>query len=217
MNPYCINAIAFDFDGVLAESVHVKGQAFVDLYRHYPLSIRAQVLKYHNQNGGVSRFDKIRYFEKILLKNEVSEEEILKKAKEFSSLVEEQVVRSDWVVGARDFLEKYHHHDLFVISATPQNELERILKKRKMNSYFSGIFGSPTTKDIHLTNIIKNYDILPSSLLMIGDSMTDYQAAQKVSTSFLGVVSNRESSPFPEGTTFIKDLSFLEEYVVFQS
>src|SRR5688500_20334110 len=60
-------AIIFDFDGVVVESGEIKTQAFANLYRDYGETVMAEVAKYHVLNGGMSRYEKIRYFQKNLL------------------------------------------------------------------------------------------------------------------------------------------------------
>ena len=59
-----IKNIFFDFDGVIAESVKAKSDAFAEIYRPYGSKIVSQVVEYHNLNGGVSRYDKFKYFHK---------------------------------------------------------------------------------------------------------------------------------------------------------
>ncbi|MCX5934210.1 MAG: hypothetical protein NTU99_05390, partial [Pseudanabaena sp. LacPavin_0818_WC45_MAG_42_6] len=54
--PKRYDAIVFDFDGVLVESVDVKTQAFGTLYAEYGDLIVEQVKAYHLLHGGVSRF-----------------------------------------------------------------------------------------------------------------------------------------------------------------
>mgnify|MGYP006077874289 FL=1 len=51
-----IKAIIFDYDGVIAESVNVKTEAFAELYKPYGTDIVQKVIKHHEANGGVSRF-----------------------------------------------------------------------------------------------------------------------------------------------------------------
>jgi beta-phosphoglucomutase-like phosphatase (HAD superfamily) len=58
-----LQAIIFDFDGVLVESVDVKGDAFVALYKYETPEIREKVKRYHSEHGGISRFEKIRYYD----------------------------------------------------------------------------------------------------------------------------------------------------------
>ena len=53
-----IKAIIFDFDGVIAESVNVKTEAFASLYEPYGKDVVNKVEQHHLANGGVSRFEK---------------------------------------------------------------------------------------------------------------------------------------------------------------
>jgi hypothetical protein len=43
-----------------------KTNAFVELYKDYSSDIQNQVRHYHLMNGGISRFEKIRYFQEKL-------------------------------------------------------------------------------------------------------------------------------------------------------
>lgn len=206
-------AIVFDFDGVLAESVSIKGDAFVKLYEDETLEIQDKVLRYHNENGGVTRYDKIRYYETELCARVCTEERVQELAQKFSDIVEQLVVQSAWVNGAKEMLEALKEKDtpLYVASATPQAELERIIIARGMEHYFKGIFGAPTKKDQHIRVIsAKNgYDL--SAMLMVGDAITDYNAAKAAGTDFLGRLIDPNQNPFPEGTKTIPDMSgFME-------
>ena len=62
MEKISVDAIVFDFDGVLVESVHVKGEAFYQLYEGQGQEIQEKVLAHHLAHGGVSRFDKIKHY-----------------------------------------------------------------------------------------------------------------------------------------------------------
>ena len=53
-----IKAIFWDFDGVIADSVNVKTDAFYELYLPYGKNIAEKVKEYHLANGGFS-FQKI--------------------------------------------------------------------------------------------------------------------------------------------------------------
>ena len=68
--------IIYDFDGVVCDSVNVKTNAFVELYKDYSSDIQNQVRLYHLMNGGISRFEKIRYFQEELLNKPANEEDI---------------------------------------------------------------------------------------------------------------------------------------------
>ena len=49
-----IRGIAFDFDGVLVESVDVKTRAYARMFEEYGADIVSKVVDYHMGNGGVS-------------------------------------------------------------------------------------------------------------------------------------------------------------------
>ena len=211
-----IQAIVFDFDGVLAESVKAKGDAFYALYQAEGSNIQQHVLDYHLAHGGVSRFDKIRYYEETLLGRDVDDETIQLIASRFGALVEDNVIASQWVKGAQQFLEMAKAHcQLYVASATPQAELERIIAAREMKSYFKAVYGSPVKKADHIRQIIEDTQLKPEQVMMIGDTMSDYNAAQATSINFIGRIETKGINPFPASTTVIDDLTELPQHFRF--
>ncbi len=207
-------SIIFDFDGVLVESVAVKGTAFGALYADHGPEFQQQVVEYHEAHGGVSRFDKIRYYEEQLLGRSVTEGDIKNLAQRFSDIVEEQVVACPAVAGALKFLEENHARlPLFVASATPQEELERIVSKRSMSVYFRGVYGSPASKAQNIKSVLETYRYDADRTFMIGDTMSDFKGAKEAGVKFIGRVAAGNKSPFPEGTKFVQDLTALQEAV----
>ena len=59
--------LVFDFDGVLADSVNIKANAFAELYSPYGSEIVERVVTHHLANGGMSRFDKFNYYHNVYL------------------------------------------------------------------------------------------------------------------------------------------------------
>ena len=57
-----LKGIVFDFDGVIAESVQVKTNAFAELYGPFGNDVVQKVISHHEANGGVSRYEKIKYY-----------------------------------------------------------------------------------------------------------------------------------------------------------
>jgi len=199
-------AIFFDFDGVLAECMNVKTEAFAQLYEPYGEDIVKKVVKHHVENGGISRYVKIKHYHEEYLNQPINEEQVEEIAQQFSDMVVEKVIESAWVEGAKEFLEKYYKSiDLYIISGTPKVELKRIVKERKMEKYFEGVYGSPDTKPAISRRIIlkKGYD--PDKVIYIGDSLSDYQDSKKAEIKFLGRVPNESASPFPEDIPKISD------------
>ena len=83
-----LKGIIFDFDGVIAESVHIKSSAFSDLYKPYGTEIVKKVVNHHEANGGISRFKKIRYYHETFLDINLSDQEINHIANQFYDLLQ---------------------------------------------------------------------------------------------------------------------------------
>ena len=74
--------------------------------------------------------------------------------------------------------------ELWVVSGTAENELQENLLHHGLAHYFSGIYGSPRSKE----QIIEDLSLSPkqkSRALYIGDSLYDLRAARASSVDFL--------------------------------
>jgi len=199
-------AILFDFDGVLAECMNVKTEAFAQLYEPYGENVVKKVVKHHVENGGISRYVKIKHYHEEYLNQPINEEQVEEIAQKFSDLVVEKVIKSDWVKGAKELLEKYYKKiDMYVISGTPEMELKKIVKERNMHKYFKDVYGSPITKPEHAKNIISEHGYDPKKVLYIGDSLSDYRNAMEAKIPFLGRILPGEKPYFPDDVPAIND------------
>ena len=200
-----IKAIIFDFDGVILDSVNIKTLAFEEMYSEYGVEIKKKVRDYHLLHGGVSRFEKIRYFHKVFLRTELSDSDLQKLTNKFSTLVFEGVCNSKYIAGSLEFL-KYSSSKFltFICTGTPQNEIEDILKRKNLSNYFNEVFGSPKNKVTIIKNILKKYDLNFNEVLFIGDAMTDYKAAKETRINFVGI--NNNETTFPDGTSLVDNL-----------
>ena len=202
--------LIFDFDGVIIDSVSSKGKAFCILFDRYGLETVKKVNDYHNSNGGMPRFRKIRnIFEQILNQN-VSSEKINKYCSRFSKIVVELVLNCSFIDDSDKFIQmgknKYHQ---YIVSATPQVELDLITKKKKINNHFMGIYGAPIDKDKHIKNIIMNNNYVIDEILYIGDSLSDMTYSKKVGVDFIGFKSKFVN--FPNNVRQINNLFELEK------
>lgn len=200
-------AIIFDFDGVLVDSVNVKTNAFRDLYSQETDEIQQAVVNFHLEHGGLSRFEKIRHYETNLLGRTPSPTQLDRLADQFADLAKEAVIASPIIPGAVDVLERFAAQvQLFVASGTPETELHEIVERRGWSHYFKQLRGSPTHKTILVAEIVETYGLNGKQSLMIGDAMTDYSAAQENGLQFIGISDSAGDHPFPAGTIVHDDL-----------
>ena len=194
--------LIYDFDGVICDSVSLKTVAFVELYRNESESIQKLVREYHLANGGISRYEKIKYFETELLGKVYSEAEIFKLAQIFANLVKEKVINSPFILGVKEFLNK-HSSDTFqyICTGTPEFEIKEIIERRGIGELFDGIYGSPIKKSTIIQKIISEVGCKNDECLFFGDALTDYNAAKLCSVEFVGI--RNDFTEFPKNTTTI--------------
>jgi HAD superfamily hydrolase (TIGR01549 family) len=201
-------AIIFDFDGVLVESVDIKNQAYAELYKEYGPEVVDKVILYDVLHGGLSRFQKFRYYHQEILKKELSQLEEIRLGEWFSLLVEQAVVDAPWVPGVLEFLDTYAGvMDFYIASGTPEEELRPITKAREIAHYFKGVYGSPQTKAEIISKILSRSGLLAEEVVMVGDSITDYESAATAGVAFVGRLVNAQESFLPASIIKIKDFT----------
>ena len=211
-----IKNIFFDFDGVIAESVSAKTDAFKEMYLPYGEYISSQVVNYHINNGGVSRYDKFRYWEKTFFGKNISENTVMEMAQEFSDLVLNKVIDSDEVPGAYAFIKKYSKTlNFWIITGTPTSEIEIIAKERGLTDLFIGIHGSPKNKRYWTEYLLEKHNLKREETLFLGDATTDQDAAEYSNLHFAlrENEENRDIFKNYEGNRF-NDFFDLEENLI---
>ena len=186
-----LKGIIFDFDGVIAESVQIKTDAFARLYEDFGSEIVNKVVKHHVANGGMSRFEKIRLYHKSYLNKAITNKENEELANQFSVLVVEKVIDSPYVPGVFKYIQKcYEKYNLFISTGTPTNEMKQILIGRGIAEYFIEIHGSPERKSVHISKIMSKYNYHPDELIFYGDANTDIDAAEQANVPFVLIKNN---------------------------
>lgn len=195
-------AVFFDFDGVILDSMHIKTETFGRLFDSYGPDIARQVVDYHLANGGVSRFEKFKYIYKHFLKKPLPDNELEALGMRFSELALRRVLDAEFIEGADQLIKDLHRQQIpaFVVSGTPQEEIEIIIRERGLSRYFLEVHGSPRKKGQIVLEIQKRHGYRLSNCIFLGDAMSDYKAAEETGVPFLGIVSSRQSNPFPDGT-----------------
>ncbi len=180
-------AVIFDFDGVLFDSVGIKTEAFRNLMSPYGCEVADRSVAYHLENGGLSRYHKLRHFHEEYVGETVTEEFINIRADQFAALVLAGVIEAPWIPGAKESLDALHGTmPLFICSGTPENELREIVQQKNIEHYFEGVFGSPKEKPALLNFIGSSLSLTSAEMVFVGDAMTDYNAAAQTSVPFVG-------------------------------
>lgn len=178
-------AVFLDVDGVLIDSVDVKGDVFVEIFADFPNSAE-QVLAFHRAHGGLTREIKIRQILELLGDESPSEPEVLDRISHFATLVVERVIQAPQISGTHTFLQEWSNRcPFYAVSATPDEELQRILVARGLKPFFRKVRGWPPEKSGLIVQEIASGGFEASQCILVGDSDEDYHAAQRASVPFI--------------------------------
>lgn len=187
-----IRVAVFDFDGVVLESTDIKTRAFASLFGG-----NEQAVAYHLEHAGISRYEKFRHIHERILGVPYTEQDERRLGQRFSALVLDEVMRCEFVPGARELLERRcTQARLFVASGTPEEELREIVRARGLEGCFTGVYGTPATKGEIVRRIIAEQDVPPSEVLFVGDAMADLLGAREAGVPFVGRVADGQPNPF---------------------
>lgn len=180
-----IKAIIFDFDGVLAESAHIKTEAFGKLFSRWP-DRAEEAVAFHLNNAGISRYVKFKHFYENILGEPYTEDIGNSLGKEFSEIVLQEIKNAPLVTGTESFLnENQDRYLFFIASGTPQDELVDIVSFKKLERFFKGIFGTPATKKEIVERIMRDNMLEKNEIIFIGDAESDMAAAEETGTHFV--------------------------------
>ena len=196
-----LSCIIFDCDGVILESVSVKTRAFALLAEPFGSEAADRLVMYHRVHGGVSRYVKFAWLYREVLGRAITQAELAELGRSYAEIAFEEVCRCDLVPGVEDVLKCWHGRTpMYVCSGAPHEELNVILERRGLHHYFAGVYGSPPDKAELLRDIITLAGVDPASAVMVGDSVTDLDAAEAVGTLFYGRGDELKGGSFPWGT-----------------
>ena len=183
-----IKNILFDFDGVILDSMPIRDYGFKEIFKDFDDDLVNKLLEYHNQNGGLSRYVKIRYFYNKLLKQEISEEKITNYADNFSKIMKIELVDKRYLIAdtLKFIKESYKKYNLHIVSGSDERELQYLCKELEIDSFFQSVNGSPTHKNILVGNVLATNRYIESETILIGDSVNDYDAATENNLVFYG-------------------------------
>ena len=177
--------IFWDFDGVIKDSTSIKGSIFCQLFNPFGKSLNERIRRHHDCNGGMSRYEKIPLYLKWA-GVQVTENAISEYCLQFGILAKKAVIDAAWVPGAFEYLySNPNDQRFFLVTATPQGEIESILESLNIKKCFSAVHGSPLAKSAAIESTLSTIDDKNDQVLLIGDSLVDLDAARKNNISFL--------------------------------
>ena len=178
--------IFWDFDGVIHDSLQIKADGFVSLFPEIDIESKKYIEKYHFENGGVDRFEKIKHFYHKFNGHEITNKKLNRLAENFSDNIKEKIFQSKYLIDESvSFIKSnFKNFDFHIVSASEHNELLKICENFKISDYFISINGSPGKKADHLRRLIMKFDYQLDESAMIGDSFNDYEASLENNISF---------------------------------
>ncbi len=180
--------IIFDFDGVILDSVPVKTYGFGKIFERYPQEQVAKLLAYHEHNGGLSRFHKIRYFYREILGQNITEDEVQEYAEAFGRITKNELTKRKYLIDQTlQFIQNNRdRYKMHIASGAEHEELNYLCNELGIVGYFLSIEGSPTAKYEIVKKIITDNGYSAKECCLIGDSINDWEASEANGVDFIG-------------------------------
>lgn len=195
-----VTTIIFDFDGVILDSMPIRKLGFVEALRDFPADKVAELLEYHERNGGLSRYHKFEYFYRQILKQPFEQSDILHLADTFSTIMKARLTDpSNLIPETIDFIKNNRQrYRFFIASGSDENELRFLCDALGISQHFESVHGSPTPKKQLVENILRDFNLNSEETILIGDAHNDFEAAMHNNIDFFGF-NNRELEDLGRG------------------
>lgn len=205
--------VFWDFDGVILDSMPVREWGFRELFHKYNEENVEKLIDYHLVNGGLSRYVKIRYFFEKILNQQITEEEVQKKASIFSEMMRKELTDKKYLIEETVvfIVQNYNKYNFHIVSGSDQMELQFLCKELDIDIYFKSIEGSPTPKKELVKNLLLKNNYNREATCLVGDSLNDFEAASLNDIAFFGYNSDFLKD---KGLTYIdsfKKFDFIQE------
>ena len=182
-----IDAVVFDCDGVLLETIPAKLQAYMDWVPPEHAAHREEFRAHNLKSFGKSRSLQLRYFYEELVGRVVSEAFLAGEVSRFAEICEPLCEAAPWAEGSHEFVEACREAGAatFVLSGTPQKELVAMLAQRDAMGLFQRVMGFPETKTGGLLRVVGEGGFSRERILFVGDAEKDASAAAEVGVHFV--------------------------------
>ncbi len=212
-----LSTLILDFDGVIVESIPMKTAAFRKVFSFASPKQLEEIIAFHLDNGGMSRHDKFRYIYANILREPLTPEQEERLAAEYAGLIFDAMLTVPYVEGAEELLQDCSRRlPLYIVSATPEPEMQEIARRRDITKYFVRIYGSPKTKAECIREILAETGAAPEEALFVGDAPNDWDAARATGVRFVARIRPGDTDRFagrPGVEAVVEDLHELRDYL----
>jgi len=183
-----LEAIFWDFDGVLLASNEIRDRGFTEVLKGFPEDEVQKLIDFHRANGGLSRYVKLTYFFENIRNDKATDYKVKQFASSFSLVMRELLIDPQLLIMETiAYIKKWNQKiPMFIVSGSDQEELRFLCNVHSINSYFKRIHGSPRPKDEWIRRILQEEKLNPQKCVLIGDSINDFSAAKKNKIWFMG-------------------------------
>jgi len=194
-----IDAVGFDWDGTLVDSMKVKSECFAEsIIKFYPKAkdARSEIEKLFMDSRGIPRVQQLALAQKKYFLPELASEKLQKWSDYFTSLYSKK--KLPLFESARGVLYslKSRGYKLFLSSSVPQGDLEKSVKSYEIDHFFEIILG---TKDQgkfrkgkpHFSYVSKQMKIPLNRMAFMGDGADDVRYAKESGCFSIGIADPR--------------------------
>jgi phosphoglycolate phosphatase-like HAD superfamily hydrolase len=176
--------LVFDCDGVLLDSNRIKTDAFRQVALRYGADAADALVRFHVENGGVSRYRKFEHLLTAILGHPTNEAEVKVLTDAYGECVYRELLQCDMTAKLHELREAMSGQAWMVVSGGDEQELRRVFAARGLDKLFDrGIYGSPATKEEIFKREIRSGNLqLPA--LFVGDNRYDHEAAHRAGLHF---------------------------------
>jgi phosphoglycolate phosphatase-like HAD superfamily hydrolase len=175
-----------DCDGVIFDVNAAKLRAFDQAVSEFPRAARDRLMAHHAQAGGVSRYDRFRWFFTEVVEVDDVNAAVEKAVERFGAITRRAYDDLKPRPEALRFAERMGGAEsVHVVSGSDQNELRAIFDDHGITDRFASVLGSPKRKAEHFEEVLAARGVAPSEAVMVGDGAGDFRAAKKVGVRFV--------------------------------
>ena len=181
-------AVFWDFDGVLLDSMSIRDDGFRHVLREFDPLLVKEIVTWHQQNGGLSRYVKFRRFQKEMLHLPEDEPRIMAWAREFSDFNTARLLDPALLISATVEVVKHlfqRQVPMHIVSGSDGTELRHLCAVLGLTPYFHSIEGSPTPKVDLIQAIMTTRGYAGNCCWLVGDAINDQLAAHAHDIRFM--------------------------------